>query len=122
MRLTRFLMLIAAALACSPGNAQAKPELEVTVQPKGPNAEAALRPLGPNAQVMERPAPGPNTALMQADNFSSEPYHPSCSAAGARQTLPIRRGEPGYGRHLDRDDDGVACEPSPQPQLVESDG
>ena len=122
MRLTRFLMLIAVALAWSPANPQSTLELEVAVQPKGPNAEAALRPLGPNAQVLERPAPGPNTALMQADNLSSEPYHPSCSAAGAKQTLPIRRGEPGYGRHLDRNDDGVACEPSPKPPLVESDG
>ncbi|MBW6439075.1 excalibur calcium-binding domain-containing protein [Actinoplanes hulinensis] len=28
-------------------------------------------------------------------------------AAGAD---PIRRGDPGYGRHLDRDGDGVGCE------------
>lgn len=24
---------------------------------------------------------------------------------------PVRRGEPGYGPHLDRDNDGIGCEP-----------
>ncbi|WP_231635499.1 excalibur calcium-binding domain-containing protein [Novosphingobium sp. ST904] len=28
-------------------------------------------------------------------------------SAGA---APVRRGAPGYGRHLDRDGDGVGCE------------
>jgi len=35
----------------------------------------------------------------------------SCAAAHAAGVAPIRRGEPGYAPHLDRDDDGVACEP-----------
>lgn len=34
--------------------------------------------------------------------------HLSARAAGA---APIRIGEPGYGPHLDRDGDGIACEP-----------
>lgn len=37
--------------------------------------------------------------------------YPSCSAARAADAAPIRAGEPGYGPHLDRDRDGVACEP-----------
>ncbi|KAB8185251.1 calcium-binding protein, partial [Lysobacter maris] len=28
-------------------------------------------------------------------------------AAGA---APVRRGDPGYARHLDRDGDGIGCE------------
>ena len=35
----------------------------------------------------------------------------NCAAARAAGAAPIRRGEPGYGPHLDRDGDGVACEP-----------
>ena len=35
----------------------------------------------------------------------------NCDAARAAGAAPIRRGEPGYGPHLDRDGDGVACEP-----------
>ena len=35
----------------------------------------------------------------------------NCAAARAAGAAPLRRGEPGYGAHLDRDDDGIACEP-----------
>jgi hypothetical protein len=34
----------------------------------------------------------------------------NCSAARAAGAAPVRRGEPGYGAHLDRDGDGVGCE------------
>jgi hypothetical protein len=36
--------------------------------------------------------------------------YPNCSAARAAGAAPVRRGDPGYGGHLDRDDDGVGCE------------
>lgn len=35
----------------------------------------------------------------------------NCAAARAAGAAPVRRGEPGYGPHLDRDSDGVGCEP-----------
>lgn len=35
---------------------------------------------------------------------------PNCSAARAAGAAPVRVGDPGYGRHLDRDGDGVGCE------------
>lgn len=41
---------------------------------------------------------------------SEEVYHPNCAAARAAGAAPIRRGEPGYASHLDRDNDGIACE------------
>jgi len=34
----------------------------------------------------------------------------NCSAARAAGAAPVRRGDPGYGQHLDRDGDGVGCE------------
>ena len=34
----------------------------------------------------------------------------NCSAARAAGAAPVRRGDPGYGRYLDRDGDGVGCE------------
>lgn len=34
----------------------------------------------------------------------------NCSAARAAGAAPVRRGEPGYGPHLDRDNDGIGCE------------
>lgn len=38
------------------------------------------------------------------------PYR-NCDEARAAGAAPVRRGDPGYGPHLDRDDDGVGCEP-----------
>ena len=35
---------------------------------------------------------------------------PNCAAARAAGAAPVRRGQPGYGPHLDRDGDGVGCE------------
>ena len=35
---------------------------------------------------------------------------PNCTAARAAGAAPVRAGQPGYGRHLDRDGDGVGCE------------
>ncbi|MFC5345322.1 excalibur calcium-binding domain-containing protein [Brevundimonas staleyi] len=34
----------------------------------------------------------------------------NCSAARAAGAAPVRRSDPGYGPHLDRDNDGVGCE------------
>lgn len=38
----------------------------------------------------------------------------NCDEARAAGAAPVRRGEPGYGPHLDRDNDGVGCEPAPR--------
>ncbi|NJK59258.1 MAG: excalibur calcium-binding domain-containing protein [Oscillatoriales cyanobacterium SM2_1_8] len=35
----------------------------------------------------------------------------SCAEARAAGSAPVRRGDPGYGSHLDRDNDGIGCEP-----------
>ncbi|MGV2385849.1 MAG UNVERIFIED_CONTAM: excalibur calcium-binding domain-containing protein, partial [Thermobifida fusca] len=37
-------------------------------------------------------------------------YYENCAAARAAGATPIYEGQPGYGRHLDRDGDGVGCE------------
>jgi hypothetical protein len=37
-------------------------------------------------------------------------YYVNCAAARATGAAPVRRGDPGYGNHLDRDNDGVGCE------------
>jgi hypothetical protein len=42
---------------------------------------------------------------------SSGGEYPNCAAARAAGAAPVRRGDPGYGSHLDRDGDGVGCEP-----------
>ncbi|WP_223805369.1 excalibur calcium-binding domain-containing protein [Tsuneonella flava] len=39
-----------------------------------------------------------------------EVYYANCTAARAAGAAPVRRGDPGYARHLDRDGDGIGCE------------
>ncbi|MEV6960285.1 excalibur calcium-binding domain-containing protein [Streptomyces sp. NPDC051207] len=34
----------------------------------------------------------------------------NCAAARAAGAAPVHRGDPGYGRHLDRDGDGTGCD------------
>jgi hypothetical protein len=42
-------------------------------------------------------------------------YYPRCAVARAAGAAPIYRGAPGYREGLDRDGDGVACEPQAIP-------
>lgn len=37
-------------------------------------------------------------------------YYKNCTAARDAGAVPIHEGDPGYGRHLDRDGDGVGCD------------
>ena len=101
-------LIVLSALASVPAGAQSigPPSIGPAA---GPNAQAAKRPLGPKAQIAQR-AKGPNAALARTDGLAGGQVHyPSCSAAGAARPTPVRRGEPGYGRHLDSDGDGIAC-------------
>lgn len=41
---------------------------------------------------------------------SGSVYYPNCTAARNAGAAPVRRGQPGYGPHLDRDNDGIGCE------------
>ena len=38
-------------------------------------------------------------------------YYRYCSDVRAAGKAPLRAGQPGYAAHLDRDGDGIACEP-----------
>lgn len=42
---------------------------------------------------------------------SSPVSYRNCAAVRAAGIAPLYRGQPGYAPHLDRDNDGVACEP-----------
>ena len=45
---------------------------------------------------------------------TNEPYYYNCAHARRAGVAPIRRGQPGYRRGLDADNDGIACEPYPR--------
>ena len=54
------------------------------------------------------PAPAPQTA--PAPPADSDVYYKNCSQARAAGVTPLHRDDPGYAVHLDRDNDGIACE------------
>lgn len=54
---------------------------------------------------------GPNAGQSQKPiRKGRDVYYPNCAAARAAGAAPVRRGDPGYARHLDRDNDGIGCE------------
>lgn len=67
------------------------------------------------------PAPAERRSLPA--NQLAPPNHPApaqprngraftnCDEARAAGAAPVRRGQLGYGPHLDRDNDGIGCEP-----------
>jgi Excalibur calcium-binding domain len=63
----------------------------------------------PPASARLAPAPRAPRERMRA-NEDGAPFA-NCAEARAAGAAPVRRGEPGYGPHLDRDGDGIGCEP-----------
>lgn len=54
---------------------------------------------------------GPGILLTDTLDRSAERFFQRCADARAAGVAPIHRGQPGYRSELDRDGDGVACEP-----------
>lgn len=64
------------------------------------------------------PAPRPQSNFSPSrSNFSGDVpsgsgvSYANCAEVRAAGRAPLRRGQPGYAPHLDRDGDGIACEP-----------
>ncbi len=52
----------------------------------------------------------PKTTVPTTTPDKAGTYYANCDAARRAGASPVYRGDPGYGPHLDRDGDGVACE------------
>lgn len=72
----------------------------------GPAPTTAALPKTP-PQATQQPTPTPPAPEPKAP---SNVYYENCDAVRAADADPIREGQPGYARHLDRDGDGVGCE------------
>lgn len=70
---------------------------------------APRTPRTPASNFAPAPAP-PASSQPLGGSRGNTTYYANCSAARAAGAAPVRRGEPGYGRHLDRDGDGIGCE------------
>mgnify|MGYP004686788785 CR=1 FL=1 len=69
-------------------------------------------------ELLDEPAPAAEAPAQQAPAqpaqqapAQSSVYYESCADARAAGAAPLYRGQPGYRPGLDRDGDGVACEP-----------
>ncbi|WP_343236290.1 excalibur calcium-binding domain-containing protein [Xanthomonas bonasiae] len=54
----------------------------------------------------------PANSVSPSGSTSGSHAFANCTEARAAGAAPVHRGDPGYGPHLDRDNDGVGCEPS----------
>ena len=104
MRLPSIVALIAIWLSVS------VPPLPAKAHPGGLNAEGChhYRKTG-GYHCHRRSASTPSQALQAVSSHSRREFA-NCTQARAAGAAPVRRGDPGYGRHLDRDGDGIGCE------------
>lgn len=77
-----------------------------TAPPPAPAAAVVAPPPAPPAPT-SAPPPPPGPVVTQAPAAAS---YANCDAVRAAGAAPIRVGDPGYSRKLDRDGDGVGCE------------
>ena len=85
-------------LCCGGGTALGLNAPDATPEP----AVTTAPPLERIADLPAEPAPPPTRG------HGGRPAR--CTAVRAAGADPIRRGDPGYAKHLDRDGDGVGCE------------
>lgn len=97
------------------------PEPVKTPEAVTPVAEQKPVPAEDTQPATEAPAPARQTPVQQ-EPVQQKPvvvetpantgvYYKNCDEARAAGAAPIHKGQPGYAAHLDRDGDGVACEP-----------
>lgn len=74
--------------------------------------QLALPSQAPSSGLASEQQPNRSQQLVETASGSQaeEIYFRNCDAVWAAGAGPIRRGDPGYGGHLDRDGDGVGCE------------
>lgn len=72
--------------------------------------EAAAASARQQQQTRSQPAAIPRQTAPSPQPAPSGPNFSSCKEARAAGYSHMRRGEPGYASHLDRDGDGIACD------------
>ncbi|MGW7091347.1 excalibur calcium-binding domain-containing protein [Streptomyces sp. NPDC054874] len=77
-----------------------------------PAATAVVRITVSAATPETTPTPVSNASTPAPEATDPAPaYYKNCDAARAAGAAPVEEGDPGYAPHLDRDGDGVGCEP-----------
>lgn len=73
-------------------------------------AARAAAPAPSGSSTQPRSFVAPRSAAPAPAQAPAPRHFNNCSEARAAGAAPVRAGQPGYGRHLDRDGDGVGCE------------
>ena len=77
-----------------------------TTSTPAPKPESAPAP-APAPAPKPDPAPAP---VKSGGSGGGSLHYKNCTAARDAGAAPVYAGDPGYGKHLDRDGDGVRCE------------
>lgn len=103
MRLVSIAVLFGASLSVS------LPAVPAAAHPGGLNSEGCHnhRETG---DYHCHGGPRAGATRSRATVMASGGSYRNCTEARAAGAAPVRRGEAGYARHLDRDNDGVGCE------------
>lgn len=80
-------------------SAPPQPRPQATPQPNRVQPQVTPQPNRAQPQPAPQPTPPPIDVSFK-----------NCQQVRAAGRAPIHAGQPGYGRHLDRDGDGIACE------------
>ncbi|MBZ9647120.1 excalibur calcium-binding domain-containing protein [Sphingobium sp. 3R8] len=84
----------------------------VPVQREQPMSAAELDAQQPSGGAVAKPAPTVQRFEGRKVASSAPTWsYRGCNEARAAGAAPLYRGQPGYGAHMDGDNDGIACEP-----------
>lgn len=104
MRLPSIFALLASSLSLS------VPTIPATAHPGGLNSEGCHNNRKTGGYHCHRGPSSSPSKTVRAVSSSSRREFANCAQARAAGAAPVRAGDYGYGRHLDRDGDGVGCE------------
>ena len=98
----------------APSNANTDPGFSLPSSPSSPGPSAATPTPSSPAPPTSQPPMAPSSSLPNESPGNPNVYYKNCTEAWAAGAAPIKVGEPGYGKHLDRDGDGIGCETKPR--------
>lgn len=86
------------------------PDAPALAHPGGLNAEGCHHDRRTGGYHCHRGPAAASSSVLRAVRSDSRREFANCAQARAAGAAPVRRGDPGYAPHLDRDGDGVGCE------------
>lgn len=104
MKLPSVIALLMGSLSAS------LPTVPAYAHPGGLNSEGCHNNRKTGGYHCHRGPSAKASSALRAVSSSGRREFANCSQARAAGAAPVRAGDPGYGRHLDRDGDGVGCE------------